>query len=258
MLIGLGAAVFFGIRACTGERTSRADWWMSAVLAANPVWFGTIVWFFHRKPSDDIIPLAGFVLAHAMPALFFSMRFRVLSGSPKHASDSISRDHTGRVLTLLFLSILIGGWTAGLAGLVYPITDPFMFDLDGDYTVTVHEQMLGGLRFASEIQWLGFVLGFLAGACIVAPLAGNTKLEISVPTIFLPPLMIGVGTTFIGPFLAILCTAMAIIATSAVSRWLFSLSSRRYSASSDNHCLNCGYDFSGLGGRSCPECGPPN
>lgn len=224
---------------------------------ANLVWFGAALWLFHRKPSDDIITLAGFVLPHAVPGLLFSMRFRTLLGSRMNSPDHINPNHTTRILTLLFLSILIGGWTAGLAGLVYPIADPSMFDLNGDYTVTPHEKLLGGLRFASGIQWLGFVLGFFAGACIVAPLVNNTKLEKSVPLVFLPPLVVGVGATFFSPLLAILFTGMAIIASSALSKWLFCLSSPRYLASSGNHCPNCGYDFSGLGGRSCPECGPP-
>ncbi len=258
LLIGLAAAVFFGIRACAGERASRADWWMSVILTANPVWFGAAVWFFHRKPSDDIITLAGFVLPHAVPALLFSIRIRDLLGLPRNAPDHINPNQTTRILTLMFLSILIGGWTAGLAGLVYPIADPFMFDLNGDYTVTPHEKLLGGLRFASGVQWLGFALGFLAGACVVAPLMRNTKLEQSVPVVFLLLLVVGAGTTLIDPLLAIVATVATLIVASLLANRLFDLGSARFQRSRADSCPDCGYDLTGSDTNMCPECGRPD
>lgn len=258
MLIGLGIALYFAIRACVAVRTSRVDWWVLIVLAANPLWFSSVLWCSHRKPSDSLVESAGFIAAHSVPALLFSIRIHHLLGSSRIEHDQLEPSRTSRILTLMFLSILLGGWTAGLAGLVYPISDPSMFDLNGDYTVTPYEKMLGGLRFAAETQWIGSVLGFLTGVCIVVPLVSNTKLNRSVPVVFLPPLLVGVGTTFVDPFMAIVLTGMTVIATSVIANRLFDLRSPRFEPVNADRCQTCGYDLSDHWNRVCPECGPSN
>jgi len=192
---------------------------------------------------------AAFAAAQAAPLIVLWAR---CAGESAYRSN-VMLPHGSRFLSLTFVGMLVGGWAAGTAGLVYAAVDPFAFDLNGDYTTTPHERMVGGVIFAAQVQWVGIVLGFFGSVFAVGHLLLQTRLERSVPFVFAPLVAIGAGATLVDVIFAIPAVACGALMLACVANRCFRLPASWFRAT--ERCMHCEYDLSGINAEVCPECG---
>jgi hypothetical protein len=159
------------------------------------------------------------------------------------ASDSYWSPHEvsngDRGSALLGVSIITGGWTALLGAigllLVYGGTG---FDPD---------DIADLCGFAVFAQGFGMVLGLFAGV-VSSTIPASTRLDRSVPRIFLPAMATGAIGTAVFPLLGIPAAAITLLITCLVTR-------RTCRPFPPGHCQRCNYDLAGLADAVCPECG---
>lgn len=200
-------------------------------------------------PSE--LGAAAFAIAQTAPLIVLWARCAGESAYRSH----VMLQHGSRFLSLTFVSMLVGGWAAGTAGLVYAAVDPFAFDLNGDYTTTPHERMVGGVIFAAQVQWVGIVLGFFGSVFAVGHLLLQTRFERSVPFVFAPLVAIGAGATLVDVIFAVPAVACGALTLACVANRCFRLPASWFRAT--ERCMHCEYDLSGIIVDICPECGNP-
>jgi hypothetical protein len=237
-------AVHFLTAAACGRPMSDRDRDLLAWLVGIAGFTAAAVALASRHVNDlpMLLWCAGFVIAHGLPALLLRAHERRTPDTPREPH------YASGFLTVLFVGVLVAGWTAGLSGLAYAIANPWHFDTNNDYTVTLHEHVSGGLMFASEVQWLGFILGLLGSVMVVIHLLMPTRLNRSIPFVFVPPLVVGPLLAFFDPLLAIVAVAFVVAALAVVAMYRFPLPG-------PGHCQSCGYDLTGSTSPRCPECG---
>lgn len=274
-----GAGLWLGLPVATG---ATAHYWLaglSAIVAATAVVLFTMAWLvggpMQRFERDTIVALAinpawamviglaipgptvvnghdttaiyqlsifgGLIVLHLVPALLMVFAVQRRIGTTDADWNPHLADDGDRGAVLLGLSILTGGWTAVLGligfGVVYSggsfdpddVSDIFMF-----------------LAFG---QGFGMVLGLFA-AILSSTIPVGTRLDRSVPRIFLPAMGAGAIGSAAFPLLGIPAAAITLVVMCIVTR-------RTCRLYPQGHCQHCNYDLAGLAEPVCPECGRP-
>mgnify|MGYP003633405601 CR=1 FL=1 len=247
-IVAATAVVLFSMAWLVGGPVSRVERNTIVALAINPVW-GMVIGLMIQGPDEAqeydtyatflIGVFGGLVVLHLIPAviMLFAVHWRLGSTDADWSPHEASNGDKG--VALLGLSIMTGGWTAAL-GLI----GTFVVYGGGSFDSTDLPGLLVALAF---VQGFGMVLGLFA-AVVSSTIPASTRLDRSVPRIFLPAMGTGVIGSAIFPLLGIPAAAITLLIMCIVTR-------RTCRLYPEGHCQHCNYDLAGLAEPVCPECG---
>lgn len=247
-IVAATAVMLFNRAWLMGGPVSRVERDTMLALALNPAW-AMVIGLAIPRPTvvnqHDTTALyqlgifGGLVVLHLIPAslMVFAVQRRI--GTTDADWNPHLADNGDRGAVLLGLPILTGGWTAVLglvgAGIVWGGRSFDSSDLPDIFI------------FLAFAQGCGMVLGLFAGI-ISSTIPASTRLDRSVPRIFLPAMATGAIGTAVFPLLGIPAAAITLLITCLVTR-------RTCRPFPPGHCQRCNYDLAGLADAVCPECG---
>lgn len=260
-IVGTGAAaagviaLFLANAALHARPVARSEVGALRVLMVLPLAvhlaLGGVVFVF----DPDIMTMVGWLVFGTMLLLIFAClpvyglrhRFNARLGASDDAWTPHLATKGDRGTALLGLCVLAGGWTAFAGALAGWVVDPWSVM----FTARPYHKpgVLDALSYAVLAQPFGMFFG-LCAAAIVATLPSNTRMDRSVPLIFLPTFGAGVVGSMIDPILGILGAGAAGVVMAGVA-W------RTQRVIPPGLCQRCAYDLTDNAAGVCPECGTP-
>lgn len=261
LIVGSGAAVcvciaiLFARAALREGPIERVEVKALGVLILLPLVVGALIGIAGLiDGSNRLETIAAMLLASmllvvfaCLPVLPLLTRFRARLGESDESWTPHLAAYNERGVALLGVCIVVGGWTAFAGSIAMWAIDPWSVDLKASYPEYRTPGIVDALSFGVLMQPIGMFLGFI-GAVIVATVPNNTRMDRSVPLIFLPIFVAGVLGCLIDPRVGVLAAASMGVVMPVIA-W------RTCRIIPPGRCQKCAYDLTDNATGVCPECG---